>query len=114
MDTETLLEGIRVVELAGDPAGEMVGKLLAELGADVIKVEPPEGSPTRSIGPFVDDHVDNDHSLTFWYYNTSKRSVVIDHRTPDGRAALLRLVADADLCITTLRPSEWRQLGIDR
>jgi benzylsuccinate CoA-transferase BbsE subunit len=111
MDTETLLNGIRVVELAGDPAGEMVGKLLAELGADVIKVEAPEGSPTRSIGPFVDDHLDNDHSLTFWYYNTSKRSAVIDYRTPDGWDALVRLVADADVCITTLRPPEWRQLG---
>jgi benzylsuccinate CoA-transferase BbsE subunit len=99
-----------VVELAGDPAGEMVGKLLAELGADVIKVEPPEGSPTRSIGPFVDGHVDNDHSLTFWYYNTNKRSAVIDYRTVEGQDALVRLVAGADVCITTLRPPEWRQL----
>ena len=46
-----VLEGLRVVELAGDPAGEMVGKLLAELGADVVKVEPPEGSPTRAHRP---------------------------------------------------------------
>ena len=78
-----------VVELAGDPAGEMLGKLLAELGADVVKVEPPEGSPTRAIGPFADDRDDADHSLTFWYYNTNKRSVVLDDRDrPTGRDLL--------------------------
>ena len=86
--------GLRVVELAGDPAGEMLGKLLAELGADVIKVEPPAGSPTRTIGPFAGGHADGDHSLTFWYYNTNKRSVVIDDTTDQGRADLMALLAD--------------------
>ena len=55
---EAILEGMRVVELAGDPAGEMLGKLLAGLGCDVVKVEPPGGSPTRAIGPFAGDHDD--------------------------------------------------------
>ena len=75
---EPILDGLRVVELAGDPAGEMLGKLLAGLGCDVVKVEPPQGSPTRAIGPFAGDRDDPDHSLTFWYYNTNKRSVVLD------------------------------------
>ena len=103
---EPILEGLRVVELAGDPAGEMLGKLLAGLGCDVVKVEPPQGSPTRAIGPFAGDHEDADHSLTFWYYNTNKRSVVLDdaRRQPIG-PSLFALLADADVCITTLAPT---------
>jgi benzylsuccinate CoA-transferase BbsE subunit len=107
-----LLEGLRVVEVATDQAGEMVGKLLAEMGADVVKVELPEGSPTRSMGPFAHGKVDSDHSLSFWYYNTNKRSVVVDYRTEDGRAALFGLLSDADVCISTVHPIEWRQLGL--
>jgi benzylsuccinate CoA-transferase BbsE subunit len=103
-----VLAGLRVVELAGDPAGEMLGKLLAQMGADVTKVEPPEGSPTRAIGPFAGQNADGDHSLTFWYYNTSKRSAVLDDRTDDGRRQLLELLATADVCITTLSPPEAR------
>ena len=64
---DLMLAGVSVVELAGDPTGEMLGKLLAEMGADVVKVEPPEGSPTRAIGPFAHGRVDVDHSLSFWY-----------------------------------------------
>ena len=61
--THTVLDGLRVVEVATDPAGEMLGKVLAQMGADVLKIEPPEGSPTRAIGPFVTGHEDRDHSL---------------------------------------------------
>ncbi len=112
MAPEPILTGLTVVELAGDPAGEMVGKLLALLGAEVVKVEPPEGSPTRSIGPFADGHLDADHSLTFWYYNNNKRSVVVDYRTTEGQGALTRLLATADICITTFSPPEWGRLGM--
>ena len=77
-----------------------------EMGADVVKVEPPEGSPSRAVGPFVGDRVDPDHSLTFWYYNTNKRSVVVDYRTAAGRERLLQLASDADVYITTLRPPD--------
>jgi benzylsuccinate CoA-transferase BbsE subunit len=108
-----ILDGLSVVELAADPAGEMLGKLLAEMGAEVVKVEPPEGSPTRAIGPFAHGRVDADHSLTFWYYNTNKRSVVVDYRSEEGRDHLARLATDADVFICTLAPSELRALGID-
>lgn len=109
-----LFDGLRVVELAGVRvldlgsyiSGPCAAVLLAEMGADVVKVEPPGGSPTRSVGPFVDGHRDPDHSLSFWYYNVNKRSVVLDPATADGRDALLRLLAGADVCITTLRPPE--------
>jgi crotonobetainyl-CoA:carnitine CoA-transferase CaiB-like acyl-CoA transferase len=113
MGDARVLDGITVVELAADPAGEMVGKLLAEMGADVLKVEPPEGSPTRTIGPFAHGRVDADHSLTFWYYNTNKRSVVVDYRTDEGLARLTRLAAAADVFVCTLAPPELRALGLD-
>jgi benzylsuccinate CoA-transferase BbsE subunit len=109
----TVFDSLRVVELAGDPAGEMTGKVLGQLGADVIKVEPPDGSPTRRIGPFAHDRPDLDHSLTFWYYNTNKRSAVIDYTTPQGKEALWRLLQRADVCITTLLPTEAHQLGLE-
>lgn len=112
-EPELLFEGLRVIELAGDPAGEMVGKVLAEMGADVVKVEPPDGSPTRAVGPFVSGHTDADHSLSFWYYNTNKRSLVLDLTTPEGKADLRRLLEDADVCLTTLRPAEARALGLE-
>lgn len=99
-------DGIRVVELAGDPAGEHVGKLLADLGADVVKVEPPEGSPTRRIGPYAGDEPDPDRSLTFWFHNTGKRSVVLE-------GSLEPLLDGADVLISTLRPAELVAAGID-
>ena len=110
---ERVLEGVTVVELAGDVGGEMLGKLVAEMGADVIKVEPPEGSPSRAVGPFAHDRIDANHSLTFWYYNTNKRSVVIDYRTTRGCDELGRLAASADVFISTLAPPELQALGIE-
>jgi benzylsuccinate CoA-transferase BbsE subunit len=110
---ELVLEGISVVELAADPAGEMLGKVLAEMGAEVVKVEPPDGSPSRAVGPWAAGVEDREHSLTFWYYNVNKRSVVIDYSTPEGRADLDRLCRSADVFITTLHPVEQRELGID-
>ena len=71
------LTGIRVIEMADEQA-EYCGLMLAGLGADVIKVEPPGGSPTRRIGPFYQDKPDPEGSLFFWQYNRGKRSVVLD------------------------------------
>jgi benzylsuccinate CoA-transferase BbsE subunit len=104
---------LRVVELAGDPAGEALGKLLASMGADVIKVELPEGAPSRHIGPAAAGapHGGLDASLNFWFYNVSKRSVVVDYRTADGMGRLRALLSGADIAITGWRPSEWAALG---
>jgi crotonobetainyl-CoA:carnitine CoA-transferase CaiB-like acyl-CoA transferase len=110
---EPVLDGLNVIELATHPGGEMLGKLLAEMGAEVVKVEPPEGSPTRGIGPFAAGREDPDHSLSFWYYNTNKRSVVVDYRRPDGLASLERLASGADVFISTLAPRELRAVGLD-
>ncbi|HEY6533852.1 MAG TPA: CoA transferase, partial [Acidimicrobiales bacterium] len=79
-----ILEGLRVVELASDRAA-YAGKLLGDLGADVVVVEPPGGHPSRRYGPFVDDEPDPDRCLWWWNYNTSKRSVVLDLDDEEGR-----------------------------
>ncbi len=68
---------MRVVELASEHAA-WAGKLLAELGADVVVVEPPGGHTSRTYGPFLDDEPGPERSLFWWNYNTSKRSVVLD------------------------------------
>lgn len=104
---------LRVVELAGDPAGEALGKTFATMGADVIKIELPEGAPSRCIGPAAAgaSHGDLNASLNFWFYNVSKRSVVLDYRTADGMARLEALLSQADVVITGWRPSEWAALG---
>ncbi|MBW2271149.1 MAG: CoA transferase [Deltaproteobacteria bacterium] len=102
---------IRVLELA-DERGEYCGKLLAGAGADVIKVEPPEGSPTRRIGPFVDGVEDPEKSLHFWHYNFGKRSVALDLAAPEGRERFKSLVAEADVVLESHPPGYLASLGL--
>ena len=84
-DFAGFLGGIRVLEI-GDELGEYCGKVLAGLGADVVRVEPPGGEATRRFGPFYHDEPDPDRSLYFWHYNLGKRSVVLDLDAAEGRA----------------------------
>lgn len=90
-DAPGALAGLVVIELAERPAGEYAGKLLADLGAEVIKVERPGGCPTRAMGPFR-----HGESALFAFFNTSKKSVEIDLADPAGRAMLDRLLARAN------------------
>ena len=99
------LHGIRVVEIA-DELGEYAGKVLAGLGADVVKVEPPDGETTRRIGPFYQDSGDPNQSLYFWTYNFGKRGVTVDPDTEEGRSRLTTLIAGADVLLET-RGSDW-------
>ena len=86
--TKQALCGIyRVLDLA-DETGVYCGKLLADLGADVIKVEPTEGDKTRSWPPFYSDEVDPEKSLYFLFYNTNKRSITLNLENDDGREIL--------------------------
>ena len=95
------LDGVKVIELAGEK-GHYCGRLLADMGADVIKVEPPGGDPARQIGPFVDDKPGPDRSLFFWHYNANKRGVTLDvAANPD---LLQRLAANADILLETYPP----------
>ena len=105
------LSGTRVVEVA-DESAEYCGRLLAGLGADVVKVEPPEGAPSRSIGPFLDDEEGKDRSLAFWADNVGKRSVVVPDGA-DGDAIVARLCDAADVLVHTLRPSEAEARRLD-
>jgi crotonobetainyl-CoA:carnitine CoA-transferase CaiB-like acyl-CoA transferase len=92
------LDGVRVVEV-GDRIGEYCGLVLAGLGAEVIKVEPPEGAESRRMGPFVDDVPDPERSLHFWAYNRGKRSIVLDLDTDEGRRGLEELAAASDVLL---------------
>lgn len=97
-----MLAGVRVVEFA-DELGEYCGLLLAGLGADVIKVEPPAGSATRKIGPYAGELPDPEKSLFFWAYNRGKQSAVLDMESPAGREAALSLIGAADVVLDTTR-----------
>jgi len=109
----TPYEGIRVVEIADDPAGEMLGHQLAHLGAEVVKVEPPGGARSRHLGPTAAGHGDPDHRLGHWYYNGGTASVVLDLFDADDRAAAMRLLDEADVCISTLHPLVLDALDLD-
>ncbi|MEX1021582.1 MAG: CoA transferase [Dehalococcoidia bacterium] len=107
-----LFDGIRVVELARHVAGPFAGKLLADYGADVLKVEPPEGDPSRHEGPFKDDLPDRETSALFLHLNTNKRSVTLNPEAPEGRALLRRLLDSADIVIEDFRPGQMADWGL--
>ena len=112
---DAYLHGIRVLELA-DETGEYAGRVLAGLGADVVKVEPPEGETTRRIGPFRGDVPSSEESLHFWHYNLGRRSIVVDLDKPDGQETFLRLASAADIVLDA-RPRGYladRNLGFER
>lgn len=106
------LEGIRVIEIANE-RGVLAGKLLADMGADVVTVEPPRGSVMRSYAPFVDDEPDPEKSLYWWHYNTSKRGVTLDLECERGRELFLQLVATADAVLECEDPGRMAELGLD-
>ena len=105
------LAGLRVLELA-DEKGQWCGKLMADLGADVIKIEPPGGEATRSVGPFLDDIPHRERSLAFWHYNTSKRGITLDIAKADGQVLFCRLAATVDIILETLPPGYLSTLGM--
>jgi len=107
MDRDLPLNGVRVVEAVGE-CGELGARLLADLGADVIRVEPPGGAPSRGAPP-VHDGV----SLAWAVRNANKRIVTLDVSVPADRAVLDALLADADILVETRRPGTTGELGID-
>src|ERR1700674_1938191 len=97
------LSGLRILDLS-NYRGQLCGRLLADMGADVIKVEPPGGDEARSIAPFVDDLPHRDRSLFFWFYNLNKRSLTLDLKHPRGVELMLQLARGADLVIESFAP----------
>jgi crotonobetainyl-CoA:carnitine CoA-transferase CaiB-like acyl-CoA transferase len=112
MTTDGPLSGLRVVELASQN-GSFAAKLLADLGADVVVVEPPGGHSTRRYGPFADDIESPERSLWWWYYNTSKRGVVVDVSSAAGAASFRQLVSNADIVVEGEVPGRLAELGLD-
>jgi crotonobetainyl-CoA:carnitine CoA-transferase CaiB-like acyl-CoA transferase len=106
------LEGITVVEAGKTGAAAYAAKLMADLGADVIKVEPPEGDPARALGPFPGHQPHREKSGTFLHLNTNKQGVTLDIETEPGRAALDRLLAKADVLVHDFTPREAESLGL--
>ena len=97
------LDDLVVLDLA-DGKGLYCTRLLAGLGAEVIKVEPPEGDPTRRMGPFYRDIPDPEGSLYFWHYNLNKRGITLSLDHPEGRSLFGRLAAQADVIVETFQP----------
>ena len=100
-----LLAGVTAVDLSWEPGGAYAAKLLADYGADVIKVEPPAGDPVRREGPFAHSQPGPETGLLFAYLNGNKRSLTLDLARWDDRAVLDRLLARADVLIESFQPS---------
>ena len=125
----TALAGLRVLDLT-DLKGAMCAKLFGDMGADVIKVEPPEGDAMRRIGPFLNgqprrrgslssarpERLDtfplSDRSLLFWFYNTSKRGITLDLNQPAGQELARQLAAKADVLVESAAPGTLARLGL--
>jgi crotonobetainyl-CoA:carnitine CoA-transferase CaiB-like acyl-CoA transferase len=105
-----MLEDLRVLDLA-DGSGAMCGRILADLGADVIKIEPPGGDPARREPPFAGDVPHADRSLSWYAANLNKRGITLDLETPTGRELFAKLAQKADVVIET--PSAGRGLDYD-
>ena len=106
------LEGVRVVDLTQYIAGPYCTKLLADYGANVVKVERPEGDAARRAGPFPADAPDAEKSGLFLHLNTNKRGAVLDLKAPEGFDALLGLVFGADMLVENFRPGVMERLGL--
>jgi crotonobetainyl-CoA:carnitine CoA-transferase CaiB-like acyl-CoA transferase len=111
--TRGAFDGVKIVEYATMVSGPYCGKLLADMGADVIKVEePPSGDPARQRGPFPGDEPHPERSGLFLYLNTSKRGITLNLDRPDGLEAFRRLVAWADVLIDNHPPEGLESLGL--
>jgi crotonobetainyl-CoA:carnitine CoA-transferase CaiB-like acyl-CoA transferase len=106
-----MLSSYRVLDLT-DERGHLAGLMLAQMGAEVILVEPPDGSSARRIGPFAGDVDDGERSFQHWCYNRGKRSVVLDLDTVDGQAAVVDLAAGADVLIQSADPGVMASRGL--
>jgi crotonobetainyl-CoA:carnitine CoA-transferase CaiB-like acyl-CoA transferase len=106
-----MLSPYRVLDLTDD-RGQLCGQILGDLGADVIQVEPPGGSPARKLGPFFHDEPHPDRSIFWWAYNRNKRSVTLDLASAEGRALFDRLIERADFLLESDDPGVLAARGL--
>ena len=109
---EHLIPPYRILDLT-DRRAAFCGRLLADYGADVVKVEPPAGDPSRRLGPFPGDVPDEERSLDFMFYNTNKRSITLDLEREEGRDLFRRLAANADVVIESFDRQYLAERGLD-
>jgi crotonobetainyl-CoA:carnitine CoA-transferase CaiB-like acyl-CoA transferase len=107
-----MLEGCRALDLT-DEKGFLCGKILTDLGVDVIKVEKPGGDPSRRMGPFWHDLANPEKSLYWFAYNNNKRGITLDIGTNDGRQIFKELVKKSDFIIESFDPGYIKKLGLD-
>ena len=110
-DSALPLSPYRCLDLTTE-VGYFCGKVLGDLGCDVIKVEPPGGDAGRNLGPFYQDHWDPGSSLYWLYYNSGKRGITLDLETADGRDLLKRLAAKVDFLVESFPPGAMEKLGL--
>jgi crotonobetainyl-CoA:carnitine CoA-transferase CaiB-like acyl-CoA transferase len=107
------LHGIRVLDFTAMIAGPYCTRALADMGADVVKVEPPEGDYMRGREPLRQDAEGNRHSAYYGTLNCGKRSIALDLKRPDGKQLALELAQKADVVVENFRPGVMRRLGLD-
>ncbi|RJQ75220.1 MAG: hypothetical protein C4519_16065 [Desulfobacteraceae bacterium] len=106
-----LLHGYRALDLT-DASGFLCGRLLSDLGVDVVKVEPPGGDPSRSTAPFYHDHQDPGKSLYCYSYNANKRGITLDVTHPEAKTIFNRLIRSYDIVIESFAPGFMKALGL--
>jgi crotonobetainyl-CoA:carnitine CoA-transferase CaiB-like acyl-CoA transferase len=111
MTENTLLAPYRVLDLTDDK-GFLCGKILADMGADVIKIEKPGGDLARNIGPFYHDIPDPEKSLSWFCYNINKRGITLDIESVDGKELFKRLVKDAHFVIESFPVGYMEKIGL--
>ncbi len=110
--TERALEGVKVLDLTHHLSGPYCTKLLADFGAEVLKVERPGGDPTRRVGPFLNDDIDPEKSLVFAYLNTNKQSITLNLKSEKGISVLKSLIAESDVVVENFAPRVLASLGL--
>ena len=108
---EGFLEGYRVLDLT-DLRGHLCGRILGDMGADVVKIEPPGGDPSRNVGPFYHNEPDPEKGLNWFFANANKKGLTLNLETPEGRDIFKRLVARVDLVIESFEPKYLEDLGL--
>ena len=106
-----IYDGVRVLDLT-DEKGFLCGRLLGDLGADVIKIERPGGDPSRNVGPFYHDIPDPEKSLYWFSYNANKRGITLNIESSDGKEILKRLVKTSDVVIESFSPGYMDSIGL--
>lgn len=109
---ERVLEGVKVIELSQYAAAPAAGRLLAEMGADVVKVEPLSGDSMRYVGPSFGLPGKQDENVAFQMVNTGKKSIALDLKSPAGQQIMDKLLAGADIFFTNVRMKALQSLGL--